>query len=170
MLFKKEADNLGILPSQLLSLNTGRLKGLQLSAWLKRDTWLRVKPGEGVGAADSEAPPPPQMHLVNRVVQIDGEDDSYAFWYVLTYLPDLQWCRVAPLESRGVFSRPSPDGHVAEGRPRWMLVPEEQGGEIDVGAGRCAPRRRTASQSERPLHPSASKFRLRSASRGRAQR
>ena len=57
---------------------------------------------------------------------------------MLTYLPDLQWCHVAPLERRGTFgSKPSPSGHVAEGRERWMLVSEDEGGEIDVGAGRC---------------------------------
>ena len=76
--------------------------------------------------------------MLNRVVQIDGEDESYKYWYVLTYLPDLQWCHVAPLEQRGVFTdRPAPGGHVAEGRDKWMLVSEEEGGEIDVGAGRC---------------------------------
>ena len=57
--------------------------------------------------------------------------------YVLTFLPDLQWCHVAPLERRGVFGdKPSPGGHLAEGRDRWMLVSEEEGGEIDIGAGR----------------------------------
>ena len=64
---------------------------------------------------------------------LDGEDD-YQYWYVLTYLPDLQWCHVAPLEQRGVFE--SSKGASA-GRPKLMLVSEEQGGEIDVGAGRC---------------------------------
>ncbi len=58
--------------------------------------------------------------------------------YVLTYLPDLQWCHVAPLERRGTFGeKSSPAGHVATGHDRWMLVSEEEGGEIDVGAGRC---------------------------------
>ena len=57
----------------------------------------------------------------------------YEYWYVLTYLPDLQWCHVAPLEKRGVFGGDGPSA----GRPRWMLVAEEEGGEIDVGAGRC---------------------------------
>ena len=52
---------------------------------------------------------------------------------MLTYLPDLQWCHVAPLERR-VFE--SSKGASA-GRPKWMLVSEERGGEIDVGAGRC---------------------------------
>jgi hypothetical protein len=54
--------------------------------------------------------------------------------YVLTYLPDLQWCHVAPLEQRGKFGSGAGG---SSGRPRWMLVSEEEGGEIDVGAGRC---------------------------------
>ena len=73
-----------------------------------------------------EPPKPPPSPFYNRVVQIDGEDD-YEYWYVLTYLPDLQWCHVAPLERRGLLGpNPSASGHVAEGRPRWMLVPETQ--------------------------------------------
>ena len=54
--------------------------------------------------------------------------------YVLTYLPDLQWCHVAPLERRGVFPA---DAGVSAGRPRWMLVPEDAGAEMDCGAARC---------------------------------
>mmetsp|Transcript_65482 Transcript_65482/g.129697 ORF Transcript_65482/g.129697 Transcript_65482/m.129697 type:complete len:182 (-) Transcript_65482:269-814(-) len=87
------------------------------------------------GVGTGEAPIPPQLY--NRVVCIDGEE-GYKFWYVLTYLPDLQWCHVAPLEKRGKFGeRRGVTGHLASGRPRWMLVSEEEGGEIDVGAGRC---------------------------------
>ena len=55
---------------------------------------------------------------------------------MLTYLPDLQWCHVAPLATRGTFSEAGPRG-ISAGRPRWMLVAEEEGGEVDVGAGRC---------------------------------
>lgn len=53
---------------------------------------------------------------------------------MLTYLPDLQWCHVAPLWQCGVFG---PEHAKSCGRPRWMLLPEEEGGEIDIGAGRC---------------------------------
>ncbi|KOO28307.1 hypothetical protein Ctob_004251 [Chrysochromulina tobinii] len=79
--------------------------------------------------------------LFDKVVRLDAHgshETRYQFWYVLTYLPDLQWCHLAPLERRGTFGeRPSPNGHVATGRDRWMLVAEDLGGEIDVGAGRC---------------------------------
>ena len=69
----------------------------------------------------------------NSVVRIDGEE-AHPYWYVLTYLPDLQWCHVAPLERRGVFPA---DAGVSAGRPRWMLVPEDAGAEMDCGAARC---------------------------------
>ena len=68
------------------------------------------------------APPP---KLFNRVVRIEGETD-YEYFYVLTYLPDLQWCHVGPLEKRGVFPPGSTRGR--PGYDRWMLVPEEMGG------------------------------------------
>ena len=72
--------------------------------------------------------------LFNRVVRIEGETD-YEYFYVLTYLPDLQWCHVGPLEKRGVFPPDATRGR--PGRDRWMLVPEEMGGERDCGAARC---------------------------------
>merc|ERR1740124_1203504 len=128
--FKKEAASLGVEPRLLLALNTARLKGLTLSSLLLKGTTLQI------AEPPKELRPEPQQ-LVNRVVEIDGEDD-YRYWYVLTYLADLQWCHVAPLRERGVFGpKPSQAGHGAEGRPKWMLVSEEEGGEIDVGAGRC---------------------------------
>ena len=130
--FKRLAASLGLDGRFLRDLNAARLKGLQLSSLLKKDTSLQVRPTE-----ENPGPTATPRPLVNRVVEIDGEDD-FRYWYVLTYLPDLQWCHVAPLEPRGAFgTRPAPNGHVAEGRPCWMLVAEDQGGEIDVGAGRC---------------------------------
>ena len=153
MPFKKCAEGLNIDPKLLRDLNNERIKGLQLSSFVKKDTWLQIKDAEELALLDKSGPPGvpeeegaisaaaknlPTMYLSNRVVQIDGEGDDYAYWYVLTYLPDLQWCHVAPLEKRGVFTeKPSPNGHVALDRDRWMLVREEEGGEIDVGAGRC---------------------------------
>ena len=59
------------------------------------------------GGATALAPPPPLPELYNRVVRIAGED-AYRYWYVLTFLPDLQWCHAAPLTQRGVFEAPSP--------------------------------------------------------------
>ena len=115
--FKKEAERLSVEPRYLRDLNAGRLKGLQLSSFLKAATWLQIKPMEEVTPLQAAAKPTPS-HLVNRVVQIDGEDD-YEYWYVLTYLPDLQWCHVAPLEKRGTFSdKPGPRYHHPAFEPR----------------------------------------------------
>ena len=81
-----------------------------------------------VASTDAQLAPPT---LFGRVVTIDGEDD-YFYFYVLTFLPDLHWCHVAPLRQNGVFASGG-----SSGRPRWMLLPEDEGGERDVGAGRC---------------------------------
>ena len=145
--FKREAEALGIDSRHLQELNADRLKNLQLSSLLMKDTWILTKSLDGYAVPDELKEKTDPRHLVNRVVQIDGEDD-YAFWrarapaaramrrgptpdarcgarararrprsilrarrppsplrYVLTYLPDLQWCHVAPLERRGVFGR-----------------------------------------------------------------
>ena len=42
---------------------------------------------------------------------------------------------MGPLEKRGVFPAGSTRGR--PGYDRWMLVPEEMGGERDCGASRC---------------------------------
>uniref|UniRef100_A0A7S4B4E2 LysM domain-containing protein n=1 Tax=Chrysotila carterae TaxID=13221 RepID=A0A7S4B4E2_CHRCT len=91
----------------------------------KRKSLLQTAPVEG------EAQARPARQLFNRVVTVEGEEE-HPYWYVLTYLPDLQWCHVAPLRQCGVF-----ESGASAGRPRWMLLPEEEGGEKDVGAGRC---------------------------------
>ena len=79
----------------------------------------RSRAEEGEGAAPRTTP----RELFNRVVTIegeDGEDGKSPYFYVLTYLPDLQWCHVAPLQQVGTFE----EGDIA-GRPKFMLVPEE---------------------------------------------
>ena len=91
----------------------------------------RALAARGVPTPVEGAVPP---KLFNRVVRIEGETD-YEYFYVLTYLPDLQWCHVGPLEKRGVFAAGSTRGRPGQGR--WMLVPEEMGGERDCGASRC---------------------------------
>jgi len=101
----------------------------------KRAQYLQTPPPSNAVAPDLQLPPlstPPCPQLFNRVVRIDGED-AYEYWYVLTFIPDLQWCHLAPLQRRGEFEAPS----ASAGRTRWMLVPEEEGGEIDVSARRC---------------------------------
>jgi hypothetical protein len=69
--------------------------------------------------------------LVNKVVTIDDMPEQYFF--VLTYIPDLQWCRVAPMRRAGSFGKHE-GKH--EGHPRWVLRPGD-GRELDISATRC---------------------------------
>ncbi len=56
--------------------------------------------------------------------------------YVLTYIPDLKWCHLAPMVQVGVFSS---DKTKAAGRPKYMLVDESLGKEVDIAASFCIP-------------------------------
>ena len=70
--------------------------------------------------------------LFNKVVQIDGHPNKY--FYVLTFLPDLQWCHCVPLEQRGVFEANKGD---YAGQPKWMLAPEGSCVQTDCSAHVC---------------------------------
>ncbi|KAH9261840.1 hypothetical protein BASA81_000496 [Batrachochytrium salamandrivorans] len=80
-----------------------------------------------------------------RWVESKGKEYHHStaeYYYTLTYIPDLQWCRLVPLKRCGQFQRGASrkkdyDRHV--GRVKWMLAPESEGGEIDVSAERCIP-------------------------------
>ena len=71
--------------------------------------------------------------LFNRVVQLDPNDTpygtTYKYYYVLTYLPDLQWCQLVPMTTRGKF----PDS----GRDKFVLIHENECKELDVSAKAC---------------------------------
>mmetsp|Transcript_15145 Transcript_15145/g.22244 ORF Transcript_15145/g.22244 Transcript_15145/m.22244 type:complete len:961 (+) Transcript_15145:292-3174(+) len=76
-------------------------------------------------------------HLFNKVVVLSGEGleeagTEYKYFYVLTYIPDLQWCHLAPMRKVGTYG---PENRKAMGRPIWML--EEEGSEVDVSASFC---------------------------------
>ena len=114
---------------------------------------VRLLPKEGIEARtrylrsrDSGAVTPP----------IDVQ--KYEYYFVLTYIPDLQWCRLAPMVRSGVFGDNIPNSDapagdsfkVRGGQPyidrssalrgnvRWMLAPENKAQEIDVSASRCS--------------------------------
>jgi len=74
-------------------------------------------------------------NLFNKVVALkpapDGTVLPHPYFYVLTYIPDLQWCRLAPLTAEGKFK-----GGRDNGQPRWVLVSGEHN-EFDVSARRC---------------------------------
>jgi hypothetical protein len=74
-------------------------------------------------------------NFFNKVVTVKGESlvGDYDYFFVLTYIPDLQWCRLAPLVQDGVFGR---DRGARKGWPRWVLA-QDEGSEMDVSAARC---------------------------------
>ena len=74
-------------------------------------------------------------HLfAHRAQHEERAEEQYQYFYVLTYIPDLQWTRLAPMHQDGVFEEQY--GNYA-GRAKWVLVPEGKGHEIDVSASRC---------------------------------
>jgi len=80
-----------------------------------------------------------QVNLFNKIVKLKKQglyyaDPQFEYYYVLTYIPDLYWCHLAPLRTVGVFG---PNKPLAEGKPIWMLVSEEEGKEIDISAQYC---------------------------------
>ena len=69
----------------------------------------------------------------------DGATGKTKYWFVLHYIPDMHWCHLAPLRQDGVFPATLKNGNPSAhaGRPRWKLVPEGEGKELDVSAERC---------------------------------
>lgn len=79
--------------------------------------------------------------LFNKVVKLSAEGSvqsgsEYEYYFVLTYIPDLQWCHLAPMVRVGTWG---PDKPQTEGRPIWMLVNENEGKEVDISAAFCVP-------------------------------
>jgi len=60
------------------------------------------------------------------------------YFFVLTYIPDLFWARIAPLKRQGVFPESKRYSKQHAGRPKWVLVPEQEAQELDVSASRCS--------------------------------
>lgn len=81
-----------------------------------------------------------KFSLYNKVVRLkEGamtEGSDYKYWYVLTYIPDLKWCHLAPMVEDGVFGDKYPK---AKGRPKWKLVDETLGHEVDISSSFCIP-------------------------------
>jgi hypothetical protein len=78
-------------------------------------------------------------NLFNKVVKLnsDGQHeagDEFKYYYVLTYIPDLFWCHLAPMRQDGYFSSQKSR---SAGRPRWKLVHEGAGKELDISADVC---------------------------------
>ena len=74
--------------------------------------------------------------LVNGVVKLTGHeegDGGFEYYYCLTFIPDLQWCHLAPLRKVGTW------GPGKGWRHKWMLVDESEGKEVDVSSTFCEP-------------------------------
>ncbi len=77
--------------------------------------------------------------LFNKVVKLNKQGQreagaEFQYYYVLTYIPDLFWCHLAPLRAVGVFG---PHRKKVEGRTKWMLVHEGEGKELDITGAVC---------------------------------
>ncbi len=78
-------------------------------------------------------------NLYNKVIKLteDGRREAgteFQYYYVLTYIPDLFWCHLAPMRSKGSFGTKWPK---VKGRTRWVLVGEGEGKELDISASVC---------------------------------
>ena len=76
--------------------------------------------------------------LLEKVVKLKPSSDEirtpkFEYYYVLTYIPDLQWVHLIPLRKVGEFGQENPH---SSGRPIWMIVGEDEGKEIDTTAAR----------------------------------
>lgn len=77
--------------------------------------------------------------LFNQVVALKknapgASKNEFKYFYVLTYIPDLVWCHLAPMKQAGYWGDDKPE---CRGRPKWMLVDESEGKELDISADFC---------------------------------
>lgn len=90
------------------------------------------------------AVPEKDTTLFNKVVKLREdapEGHDYSYWFVLTYIPDLKWCHLAPMIQDGIFG---PERKRSHGRPKWRLVDEKLGKELDLSSMYCIPVRSKA--------------------------
>eukprot|EP01048_Picozoa_sp_COSAG05_P020488 COSAG05_NODE_3490_length_2029_cov_2.334715_4_plen_98_part_00 len=91
---------------------------------------------EGLTSADAKRKPgePLPTDAEQEAARASNEP---VFYYVLTYIPDLYWCRVAPMRRVGVFDASrEKSAKGCTGRDKWMLEAEGQGLELDISAMR----------------------------------
>jgi len=113
----------------------------ELSRWkkecerIKEEHRLEIenKQAEEAAARDKE------NSLFNKVIKLRDdalEGKDYKYWFVLTYIPDLKWCHLAPMVQEGHFG---PERKRSYGRPRYRLVDEKLGRELDISSMYCIP-------------------------------
>jgi LysM domain len=88
----------------------------------------------------SENDPVIKASLYNKVVRLKPgamtEGSNYIYWYVLTFIPDLKWCHLAPMIQNGTFGMDKPKAY---GKVKWRLVDESLGQEVDISSSYCVP-------------------------------
>mmetsp|Transcript_6926 Transcript_6926/g.7922 ORF Transcript_6926/g.7922 Transcript_6926/m.7922 type:complete len:1045 (+) Transcript_6926:284-3418(+) len=113
----------------------------ELSAWKKvckkireeHELQMQQKQAESLASKDKE------NSLFSKVIKLRGdaiEGNDYKYWFVLTYIPDLKWCHLAPMVQEGHFG---PERKRSHGRPRYRLVDETLGKELDISSMYCIP-------------------------------
>jgi len=111
----------------------------ELSRWKKECDRIREehqleiqrKQAESTSLKDKE------NSLFNKVIKLKDdalEGKEYKYWFVLTYIPDLKWCHLAPMVQEGHFGLDRKRSH---GRPRYRLVDEKLGKELDISSMYC---------------------------------
>lgn len=112
----------------------------ELSTWKKacqlitEEDDLKRKQNEVLACKDND-----KNSLFSKVIKLRGdalEGKDYKYWFVLTYIPDLRWCHLAPMVQEGHFG---PERKRSHGRPRYRLVDENLGKELDISSMYCIP-------------------------------
>jgi len=81
---------------------------------------------------------PGHVTLYNHInSRKERKDEEFEYFFVLTYIPDLFWCRLCPMKKEGKFTDTRFKKRL--GKDRWILVPEGITEELDVSAVRCIP-------------------------------
>merc|ERR1712176_917861 len=111
----------------------------ELSRWKKECDRIREEHEEDVKRKEAEAAAlkNKENSLFSKVVKLRDdalEGKDYKYWFVLTYIPDLKWCHLAPMVQEGHFG---PDRKRSYGRPRYRLVDEKLGKELDISSMYC---------------------------------
>ncbi len=113
----------------------------ELSRWRKECDKIREEYQFEVKRKQAEAATAKSREnsLFNKVIKLREdalEGKEYKYWFVLTYIPDLKWCHLAPMVQEGYFG---PDRKRSYGRPRYRLVDEKLGKELDISSMYCTP-------------------------------
>ena len=113
----------------------------ELSRWKKECDRIRAECQLEIEQKQVEVPvlKGKENSMFNKVIKLRDdalEGKDYKYWFVLTYIPDLKWCHLAPMVQEGYFG---PDRKRSYGRPRFRLVDEKLGRELDISSVYCIP-------------------------------